>query len=323
MSHLARVGLAPALAENGKIGVELARAAAQNGEEFELILMDIHMPVMDGLDAMRVLRDIGVETPIVALTANAMSTDRERYLSYGMADYLSKPFTSQELWSCLLRHIAPVPEDDASTAESTGPAEQPLIENDILNERRGIERTGGDEALYTRIRRNFIAENGDMAGRLYDMARKGEFEAMHLAAHSLKSAARTIGAEKLGDAAYEIERSLANDDIARLTQKLKALDEAQRELIALLGPMEDASSRRDALQGSSPLDNAAALTLSQMLAPMLKDGNPESLRYVDDIWSTLSPLGQVCEDLADQIEDFEFDTAYETLNLIQDALERR
>ena len=113
--HLARVGLKTAVAENGKAGVEmvqrrLEKPQDQSGGEkqFDLILMDIHMPEMDGLEAAAKISRLNTGIPIIASTANIMYNDKKIYKASGMNDCLSKPFTSQELWRCLLKYLTPV-----------------------------------------------------------------------------------------------------------------------------------------------------------------------------------------------------------------------
>jgi len=109
--HLERVGLKTVVAENGKVGVEKIRDRLRKGEpQFDLILMDIYMPIMDGLEATEKIHRFKTGVPIVAMTANIMTNDRDLYLSLGMSDCVSKPFTSQELWRCLLKYIKPVDE---------------------------------------------------------------------------------------------------------------------------------------------------------------------------------------------------------------------
>jgi len=107
--HLERVGLKTIVAENGKIGVEMLQERAGSGKkQFDLIFMDIHMPVMDGLEASQKILELNLGVPIVAMTANVMSSDWEIYKKSGMNDCVGKPFTSQELWRCLLKYIKPV-----------------------------------------------------------------------------------------------------------------------------------------------------------------------------------------------------------------------
>jgi len=104
--HLAKVGLTTVVAQNGKEGADIvAERARSGGKPFDLIFMDIYMPVMDGLSAASEISAMGVKTPIVALTANVMPSDLSHYRECGMSDCIGKPFVAQELWRCLLKFI--------------------------------------------------------------------------------------------------------------------------------------------------------------------------------------------------------------------------
>ena len=107
--HLARIGINTVIAENGKVGVEKVRERMKSGERmFDIIFMDMHMPVMDGFEASAEILSLNVNVPMVAMTANIMAEDLEVYKASGMPDCLSKPFTSQELWRCLLKYLKPL-----------------------------------------------------------------------------------------------------------------------------------------------------------------------------------------------------------------------
>ena len=107
--HLTRLGINVTIADNGLDGLNIIKEKANNGEPpFDLILMDIHMPVMDGLEAAERIIALDTGTPIVAMTANIMITDREIYQQRGMLNCIGKPFTSQELWACLLKYLKPI-----------------------------------------------------------------------------------------------------------------------------------------------------------------------------------------------------------------------
>jgi CheY-like chemotaxis protein len=109
IEHLERVGLKTDIAENGNIGLEKVKWRIEKGEKpYDLIFMDIQMPVMDGIEAAPKIAALGSGTPIVTMTANVLSADIDLYKKLGMADYLGKPFTAKELWGCLLRHLQPV-----------------------------------------------------------------------------------------------------------------------------------------------------------------------------------------------------------------------
>jgi hypothetical protein len=95
--YLTKAGAEVEIADNGQEGVQEVEASLQSGVVFDVILMDMQMPVMDGYEAARQIRNLAVETPIVALTAHAMSGDRERCLAAGCDEYLTKPVDRAKL----------------------------------------------------------------------------------------------------------------------------------------------------------------------------------------------------------------------------------
>jgi CheY-like chemotaxis protein len=101
---LRKAGGEVALVENGRAAVDCARAADVSGRPFDVILMDMQMPVLDGYSATRELRAMGYAWPIVALTAHAMADDRQRCLDAGCDDYTTKPIKRAELVALLARH---------------------------------------------------------------------------------------------------------------------------------------------------------------------------------------------------------------------------
>ena len=108
--HLKRVGLTCIIAKDGSSAVELVEKRIKNGEKpFELIFMDIHMPKMDGRQASTIISGLNTGTPIIAMTAEVLSLpDEVSYKNCGMEGYISKPFTTQDLWRCLVRYLEPV-----------------------------------------------------------------------------------------------------------------------------------------------------------------------------------------------------------------------
>ncbi|MCL2016963.1 MAG: ATP-binding protein [Defluviitaleaceae bacterium] len=111
--HLNRIGIKPTIVSDGEKGLKSVQYRKNhNLPPFDLILMDVHMPVMDGLEATTKIIDLDVSTPILAMTANVMYDDIETYRKHGMVDCIGKPFTNQELWSCLLKYIEPTEKID-------------------------------------------------------------------------------------------------------------------------------------------------------------------------------------------------------------------
>ena len=106
--HLKRVGLASEIVNNGQEAVDIVKARQEAGQKpYDIIFMDIHMPVMDGLEASRQITALNTGANIVALTANASTTLTEEYKDVGMVEYLGKPFTAKQLWVILLKYLTP------------------------------------------------------------------------------------------------------------------------------------------------------------------------------------------------------------------------
>ncbi|MBN2474056.1 MAG: response regulator [Pirellulales bacterium] len=102
---LSKVGSHVTVAENGKVALELANVAREKGRPFDAILMDVQMPVLDGLTATRMLRSNGIATPIIAVSARAVSTDRQKCFDAGCDDFVSKPVNRGELVRLLASHV--------------------------------------------------------------------------------------------------------------------------------------------------------------------------------------------------------------------------
>ena len=109
---LEKGGFEVTCAENGAVGVEVALVASAEGEPFDLILMDMQMPVLDGYGATKKLREAGYERPIIALTAHAMRGDREKCIAAGCDDFATKPLDRRELMMTLISHMTKVDQND-------------------------------------------------------------------------------------------------------------------------------------------------------------------------------------------------------------------
>jgi PAS domain S-box-containing protein len=313
--HLGRLGLRATMAENGEIGVSLALERMKERRPYDIILMDIHMPVMDGLEASKKLIDAGIQTPIIAMTANVMTKDMEIYGKHGMKGYIGKPFIAHELWRCLLQFMTPVkmtPTEQASEgcADEKGAAVKRSV---------GMKMVSGDEKLYNRLKSDFFKNNRGAYEELTNALAAGDVVRAHRMAHTLKGTSGLIGATRLQEAARDLETALSGCSGHYDEGHTRRLEEALKEVLEELAPA--AEQRRPAPSSRGVLDKARATALFDRLEPLLRKGDYECVSLLDETKNVLSPLGESGDRLASLIEDYDFDLAWEALARLKETLE--
>src|SRR5438552_2732489 len=174
--------------------------------DYDLVLMDIQMPEMDGFAATQAIRALprGRSLPIIALTAHALSGERERCLERGMTGYLAKPFKAHDLFAAI--------EGRTAATADTAAAPAPPVD---LAAFRGTMREAGAEAAVDGILATFASTLPQRLEALAEASRGGEAEAIQRAAHAFRSAAATIGAHRLAQLLEAMEASARSDDVAR------------------------------------------------------------------------------------------------------------
>ncbi len=227
---LQRRGLRVTVADNGKVAVETL-----HDQRVDLVLMDVQMPVMDGLEATREIRKVeaaaggGRRVPIVATTAHAMDGDRERCLAAGMDDYVTKPILEDELFGVLGRWL-PLPE----------PKPVPMVRepaNAVEAELEVVKaRFGDDPAFLTEIAELFLEDTPKDLVALDEAVRGKDAEKAVLLAHGLKGTARTFGVEGLASLFQAIETMMrgrqfqeAREALARARALFELVERALRK----------------------------------------------------------------------------------------------
>jgi signal transduction histidine kinase/CheY-like chemotaxis protein len=292
--HLARVGLKTIVAENGKVGVDIVSGRMQKNEKmFDLIFMDMHMPVMDGLEASSKIHEINANVPIVAMTANIMTNEKEVYKEHGMLDCIGKPFTSQELWRCLMKYLTPV---------TLNVGQKNMILEADLEFQKSLQ-------LY------FVKSNQNRYEDIVKAIEAGDIKLAHRFAHTLKGNAGQLGKMLLQKAAADVERQLKDGKSQVSEEQLKTLKtELNAVLTELSYLLAEAENKRNENM-MEPIDPQKAMELFEKLEPSLKSGNPDCLKYIDELRSI-----QGCGQLIRQMEDYEFESALKTLEKMKERM---
>ncbi|MBU2549394.1 MAG: PAS domain S-box protein [Proteobacteria bacterium] len=203
---LARLGHATVVAEDGQAVLE-----ALSLDWFDLVLMDVEMPEMDGIEATRRIRagetgEANRNVPIVAMTAHALAEFRERCEEAGMNDYITKPVDFLRLGEVIQRNVPREPE--GAGRDETASSESEMIE---LDERAVLDRIGGDEELLLELYAVFLDDAPDKIGRLELALDEGRLKDVERLAHGLKNTCGTLGAERGFRIGSQLEQAAAEE----------------------------------------------------------------------------------------------------------------
>ncbi len=296
---LAAVGVEVQIAANGQIAVEMAQQFCGQGY-FDAILMDMQMPVLDGLGAARALLHYSGwdGTPIVAMTANALPVDRQRCLDAGMVDFISKPIDPPQLYATLLRRVKKTPQAGSVALASIKPqmqaaavaeqqSEELPLEIPGIDTRMGLYGTLGRMDRYVSMLRAFAQDQGDAGLRIAAALEQGDSALAERLAHTLHGVAGQVGAGELSSYAAELEAQLqARPPLpySRVVQDLAAslrltLDAHVRAIHLALPMQEPATPVPDAAPARDPAVEADVLRL---LGALLEQDDPRALALLKE-----------------------------------------
>jgi two-component system sensor histidine kinase/response regulator len=236
---LSDLGIHISIAINGRECVDRVQA-----EAFDLVLMDIQMPVMDGLAATKLLRAESRfrSLPIIAMTAHAMSGDRERSLEAGMNDHLTKPINPQELMETLVRWMPAksiprpmIEKEQKSAVFSSDEIPEHLPPFDIP---AALARANGKPRLLRKMLLSFRDQYKGAAGELGQQIAEGKTDEAGRLAHSLKGVAATLEANELASAAANIEHALREGLMDGVEGLVKTMEGALKPAIAAAGTLD-------------------------------------------------------------------------------------
>jgi two-component system, sensor histidine kinase and response regulator len=218
---------------NGREAVDaLAR------EDFDVVLMDVQMPEMDGFEATDAIRTneqiTGRHVPIIAMTAHAMQGDRERCLEAGMDDYLSKPVRAAELLQLIQKLAAQSAAAPVFLARAAVAGERP-----VFDRQAALDRINGEEQLLQEVIQLFLGDAPNRLNEVRAALEEGDPKRLQIAAHSLKGAAGYVGAERTAAQALKLEELGQREDLSPALDEFRQLEheiEQLRQAVAAFGP---------------------------------------------------------------------------------------
>jgi len=261
---LSQEGADITLAENGALGVQ---AVADMQPAYDAVLMDLQMPVMDGFEATRAIRQSLGQTrlPIIAMTANAMASDREACLAAGMNDHVGKPFELDSLVAKLHKHTGFVPAagDAVPVATPVAPAAAAALDHPPgdLDMAGALERVGGDEEMFSTVLQAFAKEMVQVPAQVQAQLAAGDLVQAARALHTLKGLAATVGARHLSAVAARLEQMAKKG--APAAEHDAMLDTLRQAIEALSGTLTPVLQRYEAAQSLTEAEASPALPLDR------------------------------------------------------------
>jgi len=312
---LARAGISLHIVHNGKQAVEAVRTDAFDG-----VLMDMQMPVMDGLEATRLIRadESCRDLPIIAMTANAMPGDRERCLQAGMNDHVAKPVDPDKLYAALIRWIR---KSQVNAAEDLSSAQLPAINMSEFTGLSGIDvadglnRVAGDVQLYRNILCKFHDTQADSLKRIRDaLASEDRQQAMELA-HTLKGVSGNIGARHLQEEITSLESALKSG-MPIESGLLSATEASLDEVIESIGNWCE-HSVPEGTDGQA-VDPEAAMAVISRMRLLLEDYNGDAVDLMDELSAALSSSEYAVHlsALRQHLAAYDFNAALEDIDMI-------
>jgi len=288
---LTQEGAIVTLADNGRLGVD---AVLTMQPAYDAVLMDLQMPVMDGFEATRAIRtDLQLtQLPIIAMTANAMASDREACLAAGMNDHVGKPFELDHLVATLHRHTGfksatastPLPAAVAvavasAPVASTQAHDHPPGDLDVPG---ALHRVGGDKAMYANVLGAFAKEMEQVPQQVLEALRAQEQAQAVRALHTLKGLAATVGARHLAAVAARLEHTVragtqAHEHAGLVDTLRSAIDALAEVLLPVLQQYQEAQPMTPTAETAAPLDRQRFVQDLQALSTLLRNSDMVAL----------------------------------------------
>jgi len=304
------------IANNGQ---EALDRLEQNPDKYQAILMDIQMPVMDGYEATKRIRqqERFSSLPIIAMTANVMAGDKERADKAGMDDHVAKPIDVKELFSVLSKWVTVSNKGSLSKRglkSIMATKESSLPDLDGLDTVLGLKRVGGNTKLYLKILCKFKQGQAHVIERIQSALNAEDYELAEREVHTLKGLAGSIGANDLHQVAALVEQGIIEG-----SKDLSELSELSRHLTDVLDVLAVLDTKKEEVKVPSiEMEPEKVKILMTRLKSLLEDDDGDAIEVLEEL-SPVFTEGEVAKQIkrvAAYVENYEFENALEKLNEI-------
>ncbi|MYM96045.1 response regulator [Rugamonas sp. FT81W] len=320
---LSDAGIRVDIAVNGAMALAKIAVADYDG-----VLMDCQMPVMDGYDATRKLREDprNADLPVIAMTANAMVGDKEKCLAAGMNDFIAKPIDVAQLFTTLARWVTvknPLALETAAETPAGAGRDEVLPVVAGLRMEAALQRVGGNVKLMRKLLSRFVETQFDAMQRIATAIENNDLAGATREAHTVKGLAGNIGAGGMADAAGKVEQMLA---MGATKGRDEAIADMANELNDLVGriamAMDDKPAAVEPAPAPQAVDKDELAAVAHEMARLLAQDDGAAVKLLDRLCGALTAAGQAehARQLRRMLGQYDFEGALDELKAAADAL---
>jgi CheY-like chemotaxis protein/HPt (histidine-containing phosphotransfer) domain-containing protein len=318
-------GLSVTVAKNGQEGVDAAMK-----DQYDAILMDIQMPVMDGYAASREIRNLKSEirnVPIIAMTAHAMAGDEAKSMQAGMNDHINKPIDPDQLLATLQKWIKPVAERTVDQKPSllgahAEPGQAVPYDDELpkflsgFDLAAGLKRLRGNKRLYRKLLLDFEANYSRVAGEIWEALESKDFEQAHSLVHNLKGLSGNLEATDLQVAAAEMEKlvrwqtakTTSDKELKRKFTELENAIEHALDAVKTIGPIAEKKTIGISKAAIASVPPELIQKVTESIETAIELGDVMKIKSIaEELKSESDAMEPFCNELVRLAEDFDFD----------------
>ncbi|MBF0519695.1 MAG: response regulator [Nitrospirae bacterium] len=322
---LTNAGFLVDIADNG---LEAVKAVETDSGKYNAVLMDIQMPVMDGIDATKKIREkiTSEELPIIAMTAHVMKSERDKCYSVGMNDHVSKPIDIKEICDALIKWVRPV-KPDVNYVMRTEPqqGEQHSFPDNLpgIDIESGLKMLGGNKRLFRKIIIDFKRLNINTLTDIETALQRVDYRLAGDLIHGLKGVAGNISAKRLYGVVKELESMVIKENMEGIPECLKRMENEIHTVFESAQILETLTQESEPVSTETSVDvSGDPAELIIQLSNLLKQNSLQAKKYFDGKKSSLMSVsdGIKISELTNNIDKLDFEGALLILKDIAKSL---